>query len=88
MERKTGAHGWPLVPSTRFPGEQQLACPKCGASEYVMSSLGAGFGSGPGGRHRMGDNFIPVITCKACGHRDVGKEHMHVVNGGTKEIGR
>lgn len=87
MTTKThGAHGWPLVPSTRFPGERMLAYPECGETDYIMSSIGAGFGSGPGGRHRMGDNFIPTIECRSCGCRDMGGERMHVVNGGSTPL--
>ena len=84
--QQTGAHGWPLVPSTHFPGEQTLACPACGSTSVVLTSMGSGAGSGPGGRHRFGDNYLPVIECRACGKRDIGKARMHVVNGGTREI--
>lgn len=87
MSVKTGAHGWPLVPSTAFPVESMLACPKCGKSNIRMSSIGCGIGSGRGGSHRMGDNYKPIIECKECGYMDIGKERMHTVFGPSVEVG-
>ena len=60
----TGAHGWPLVPSVRFPGETTLACPKCGSTDVYLTVA-----YGPGGR--LGDpGATDIIGCNACGHRD------------------
>lgn len=61
---KTGAHGWPLVPSTHFPGELTLACPACGSLDISLSVI-----YGPGGR--LGDpGSLNTITCKSCGKRE------------------
>jgi predicted nucleic-acid-binding Zn-ribbon protein len=79
MEKsKTGAHGWPLVPSVRFPGEQALSCPKCGGTTITLFSVGAGIGSGPGGSHRFGDNYRSAIRCESCKHQEISTEvSMH-----------
>ncbi len=77
MENKTGAHGWPLVPSTHFEGETMLACPDCGKSDIILSSIGSGIGSGRRGSHRMGDDYRPTIECKGCGKRDIGEVKRH-----------
>ena len=64
-EEKTGAHGWPLVPSTKFPGEHTLACPNCGKSNITMSVV-----YGP--RGRLGDpGAHDTIKCNDCGHHDM-----------------
>jgi DNA-directed RNA polymerase subunit M/transcription elongation factor TFIIS len=62
--QKTGAHGWPLVPSTHFPGEQALACPKCSSTHVTMTVA-----YGPGGR--LGDpGATDIIRCESCKHAD------------------
>lgn len=71
---KTGVLGWPLVPSTHFPGENTLACPKCGSTHITLFSVGAGLGSGPGGRHRFGDNYRSAIRCETCKHQQIAQE--------------
>lgn len=64
----TGAHGWPLVPSPHFKGETCLACPKCKSTHVTLSIARGAFGTGPGGRWRMGDQggreFAYCETCK------------------------
>ncbi len=68
---KTGAHGWPLVPSTHFPGELTLACPNCGSLEIALSVIYPGRGSGPGGRGRLSDpGALNTIKCQSCGKHD------------------
>lgn len=63
-ETRTGAHGWPLVPSAHFPGELTLACPRCGSTRVTLSAW-------PGYDGRM---FSPgmqnTIRCAACGMFD------------------
>ena len=67
---ETGAGGWPLVPSQRFPGEKTLACPVCRATNVTITGTNPGYGTGPGGRWRMGDpGGRDVNVCGACGHR-------------------
>lgn len=67
----TGAHGWPLVPSPRFPNETTLACPDCGSTDIKLSVLYPSHGSGPCGRGRLGDpGSLNTITCGQCGKRD------------------
>lgn len=59
----TGKHGWPLVPSTRFPGETTLACPQCASTDITLTGA-----YGPGGR--LGDPGGHEITrCNACRHQ-------------------
>jgi len=59
-----GAHGWPMVPSKRWPGEEMLACPKCAGSNITMTVA-----YGPGGR--LGDTgATDIIRCNDCGHAD------------------
>lgn len=73
-QQSTGALGWPLVPSTAFPGEQTLACPKCGSTNVTLFSVGAGIGTEAGGRYRMGDNYHSAIRCEVCKHQTIGHE--------------
>jgi len=69
MIEQTGKHGWPLVASERFPGEQTLACPKCGSTRITMTVEYPFVGSGPGGRGRLSDVGTRDKTiCEACGH--------------------
>lgn len=61
---KLGAHGWPLVPSKTFPGEDTLSCPDCGRTDIKLSVI-----YGPGGR--LGDpGAVNTITCGVCGKRE------------------
>lgn len=61
---RIGAHGWPLVPSTAFPGELTLACPKCGSTNVTLTVA-----YGPGGR--LGDpGATDIIRCEACKQAD------------------
>ena len=69
--KSIGAHGWPLVPSDKHPGETMLACPKCGLSSITMGAQWPVYGTGANGRGRMGDpGARDVITCNACGHSE------------------
>lgn len=62
--QRFGAHGWPLVPSTRWPGENALACPDCGSTRVVLYGI-------PGWDGRMGSPGTGNgIRCKDCGKRD------------------
>jgi transcription elongation factor Elf1 len=64
MAQTEGAHGWPLVPSKAFPGEQTLTCPVCGSTNVTLSVI-----YGPSGR--LGDpGSLNTITCESCGKRD------------------
>jgi predicted RNA-binding Zn-ribbon protein involved in translation (DUF1610 family) len=66
---KTGAHGWPLVPSTRFKGETALACPKCGSTNVTLDTARGASGTAPGGRWRMGDpGSREYARCESCKH--------------------
>lgn len=69
--KRTGAGGWPLVPSKTFPGENTLACPKCGSTNIVMSTVRVGRGTGPRGRTRLGDVSMESLQCKKCGNKSV-----------------
>lgn len=63
-----GAHGWPLVPSVKFPGETMLACPSCGESNSTLGTAYAAYGTGSRGQGRLGDpGSMSVITCNSCG---------------------
>lgn len=64
----TGAHGWPLAPSMRFPGETTLACPKCGSIDITMGTQYARYGTGRKGQGRLGDpGAVEYACCNACG---------------------
>jgi hypothetical protein len=66
--KTTGKHGWPLVPSPHFPGEQTLACPKCGSTDLTLTVEYPFNGTGPGGRGRLGDYGARDKTiCRGCG---------------------
>jgi len=68
-QSKTGAHGWPLVPSTRFKGETALACPKCGSTNVTLDTARGASGTAPGGRWRMGDpGSREYARCESCKH--------------------
>jgi hypothetical protein len=68
MAQPTGAHGWPLVPSKRFPGEQTLGCPRCMSHDVTMSVQYPVRGSGPMGRGRLGDlGSREYAECQTCG---------------------
>lgn len=72
QQPETGAYGWPRVPSTNFPGELTLACPKCGAVNWTMGTQYARFGTGSRGQGRLGDpGSTDYIKCNACGHQDM-----------------
>lgn len=63
-----GRCGWPLVPSTRFPGETTIACPRCGSTNVVLSCYYGSPGSGPRGRGRLGDPGGGATNeCESCG---------------------
>jgi len=69
-DQNVGAHGWPLVPSQRFPGERDLICPACGSARVTLGSSPGGRGSGPRGRWRMGDpGGAAYAECGNCRHR-------------------
>ena len=71
MNGATGRGGWPLVPSQTFPGEQALACPKCGSLNITMGCEYPLHGTGSGGRGRLGDpGAKETNTCGTCGHKD------------------
>jgi hypothetical protein len=59
--------GWPLTPSKRFPKETALECPKCGSQNITLTGHGTGRGTGPGGRHRLGDPSVSYALCESCG---------------------
>ena len=63
---KFGAAGWPIKPSTIFPGEETLHCPKCDSERLSMVSLG---GFGPGGWRQGNPNPVHQIECNQCGNR-------------------
>jgi hypothetical protein len=68
MPQKTGAQGWPLVPSTHFPGELTLGCPQCGSTDITMSVQYPVRGTGPMGRGRLGDpGSREYNRCNSCG---------------------
>ena len=67
--RNTGAGGWPLVPSKAFPGEYTLSCPKCKTTNITMTCRYPVYGTGPGGRGRLGDHGTrDVNRCNECGY--------------------
>lgn len=58
---------WPFVPSSAFPGERTLACGACLSTHVTLTSRPRGLGTGPGGRHRLGDPADAIARCEACG---------------------
>lgn len=84
--------GWPMkiheIEFSRFEKnrEPRVHCPKCNSVDIVRDSVPVGFGSAPGGRHRMGDDYCPRVRCNACGHFATGKPRRHTMNGGTVEL--
>ncbi len=63
--------GWPLTPSKRRLGELALTCPSCGSQDITITGMPGAFGTGPGGRWRMGDqggSDFAVCPCGAKGH--------------------
>ena len=65
-----GAHGWPLAPSQRFPGELTLACPACGSLDVTLGTRYPVHGTGPLGRGRLGDpGATEYSSCAVCGQR-------------------
>lgn len=64
--------------------EYAVFCPKCAKSNVTRDSLPCGAGSGPGGSHRLGDDYRPRITCNACGHVSIGKLHTWIDGGHFK----
>lgn len=70
VEKKTSLYGgWPLTPSIVWPGELSLECPKCGGRNITLTSEPRGLGTGPLGRHRLGDPSVDVAVCAGCGNR-------------------
>ncbi len=68
MRAKTRG-GWPLAPSTRFPGERTLACPKCHSTDVTMTCRYPVYGTGPNRRGRLGDRGSREVNiCNACNH--------------------
>lgn len=66
---ETGANGWPLIKGT--DSEMHLHCPKCSARSVTMGTQWPVYGTGPGGRGRMGDpGAMETIKCNACGHSE------------------
>jgi hypothetical protein len=60
----TGAGGWPLTPSLRYPGELALTCPWCGSQQITLTVA-----YGPGGR--LGDpGAHDIVLCESCKRRD------------------
>lgn len=57
---KTNAYGWPLVPSERFPGEYQAACPVCGSLRIKYTGL-------PMTAQFLTDRY-ETAECQTCGH--------------------
>lgn len=62
--------GWPLTPCERF-GHKELAleCPFCKGRNIVLTSEPNGPGTGPMGRHRLGDPARDLARCSDCGQR-------------------
>lgn len=68
---KTGAFGWPLAPSKRFPGEMTLACPACGSTNVTMGVQYSPRGTGSRGQGRLGDpGSTDFIACNDCRKSD------------------
>lgn len=67
---KFGARGLPLTESKSFPGEWCLHCPACNSSDLTLGIAPGPFGTGPGGRWRMGDaGGKEYAHCCNCGRR-------------------
>jgi hypothetical protein len=60
---------WPLTPSTVFPNEKSLMCPFCKSKNITLTIEPTGPGTGPFGRHRLGDPAIDVARCEDCGKK-------------------
>jgi transcription elongation factor Elf1 len=64
------SYGWPLVPSTSFPGEKTLQCPRCKSTHVVFTIETGSKGTGRGGIWRMGDRGSrDVVICQSCGDK-------------------
>jgi predicted RNA-binding Zn-ribbon protein involved in translation (DUF1610 family) len=67
----TGAHGWPLAPSKRFPGETTLSCPACGSVNITLGVEYPRYGTGSKGQGRLGDRgAMDYVKCEECGKTD------------------
>lgn len=63
--RKAAREGWwPLVPSSKYPGENVLVCPDCGSPDVSISGNNLG-------RDILRNNLYTTLTCNSCGRRDV-----------------
>lgn len=63
--RKAAREGWwPLVPSSKYPGENDLVCPDCGSPDVSISGNNLG-------RDILRNNLYTTLTCNSCGRRDV-----------------
>lgn len=71
MAKQTGLLGWPLAPSTHFPGEMTLSCPNCFSTNITILSVPMGRGTGPNGRFRMGDPSKQAVRCERCKRMEV-----------------
>lgn len=61
--------GWPLTPSTVWPGELSLECPKCWGKNITLTVEPGGIGTGPNGRWRMGDGGGREVAICTCGNK-------------------
>lgn len=54
-----------------FPlGDLAMTCRNCGTqNQIVLTTEFTSYGTGPGGRHRLGDPSRNVAVCQACGAR-------------------
>jgi len=55
--------GWPLV---KKDGHRVPSCPYCKSTAIQMGSIPYGAGTGPGGKHRMGDPYRSKVECMEC----------------------
>lgn len=67
-KQETWNDGFLKVPSKAHPGRLTHACPKCKSQDVTFTSFPAGPGTGPGGRHRLGDPSKEASRCNHCGH--------------------
>jgi len=66
----TTLYGWPLVPSTNWPGETAVACPKCLSTNVTLTVRYGRNVSGYNRPGRLGDpGGCSLAICNDCGEK-------------------